>query len=103
MDESEFRRTRRDSLFLGDSDGSANISKSLDGRDLLPLAAALLARNASSCDREGLCPEGPLGGTFSVRPAEDEKEGLSFVLDRGGGGRIPLFLGADLSLSVSSS
>jgi hypothetical protein len=98
-DESEFRRTRLGSPFFGESDGSANMSRSWDGRDLLPCAAARLARIASSCEREGRWPEGPLGGTFSERP----REILSVVLDLGGGGRIPLLLGGGLSFNVSSS
>jgi hypothetical protein len=103
-EDSEFRRTRRASDFLGDSEGSAKISSSPVGRDRLPDdAAALRARIASSCDLVGLCPGGARGGTFSPRGIAEYGGGsLSPVLDRGGGGRMPL-LGAGLSFSVRLS
>jgi hypothetical protein len=108
IEDSEFRRIRRPSGFRDEDDsaGSANISSSPDGRDLLEddPVAAFRARIASSCDREGRWPGGPRGGTFSPRVTAVYGGGiLSPVFDRGGGGRMPLLLGGGLSLRVRLS
>ena len=72
-EESEFLRILRGSCFFGDSTGSAKTSNSPAGRGLLEddPAAILRARMASSCDRDGRCPGGPRGGTFSGRAADE--------------------------------
>lgn len=103
IDDSEFLRTRRGSLFFGDdSTGSANISNSAVGRDLLDEPCALRALIASSCERDGRCEVGPLGREFSSRELEEYGGGNTLpVLDRAGGGRIELFLGLSLSVRLS--
>ncbi len=107
-EESEFRRTRRPSGFRDDDDsvGSAKISRSPAGRGLPEddPVAALRARIASSCDREGRWPGGPRGGTFSPRATAVYGGGiLSPVFNRGGGGRMSLLLEGGSSSRVRLS
>jgi hypothetical protein len=109
-DDSEFRRAP---LFFGDdSTGSANISSSAAGRDLLepvpaPPLLAVLWPLFASCDPEGRRSEGGRGRTFSLlypalATAVYGGSSRSSVLDRPGPGRVPSLTGG-LSLRVRLS
>jgi len=109
---SELRRIRRPSGTLRDEDdsaGSAKMSSSPLGRGLpddddVDPPAALRARIASSCERDGRWPGGPRGGTFSPRATEVYGGGIvSPVFDRGGGGRMLPLLVDGLSSRVRLS